>query len=582
VAITPWKLLIRSTLICGLTGTVLFGLALKRIEPLPLSAAPLKFEAKSAHQYMSKLAKGFENRVTWSESRRKAAQWLKDEFKKLGYSPRGLQFSEVIDGKKYTDLENVFVEKRGMSHPDEIIVAMAHYDITDTTVEGAMDDASGVGVVLELARAFSKTQSDRTLVFLLTDSEEFGSFWGARAFAKNYEKADKIVAAVNVDFLAPEKQKQILTLCDGLKTGFTPLWLREMALDSLRSFGQVDAADMSHILEFVQRAVQIPAADHGAFLAAGIPAFNWVGQTENFTHDMAHYHHTSHDVAEAMQPESFDQAGKAAERLIHSINALPKLPHDFKSSSYWKVSPHLYIEGWAATLLHILAFIPFLLYSIAKLRTTFREYPRDQVLAVFGNEAKSIGILLGSLLLGYVVMLLLPALNIITQYETFPATQKSLLLYTPNVIALLIVAGSVIGVYWLFRLIFSEPEDTIAHVKIRHAFHSGFLTVIIFLALLKNSYLAVLLLLPPAYFWTSVRDRRRVHGRILNFILLGGGAITLVTAVAVLTTIFHVGVAYWWLFLSASYGLISAYAVVLFLMAVAILLRLFRSFVLCL
>ena len=73
MALTPWKLLIRSTLICGLSGTVLFGLALKRIEPLPLSAVPVRFEAKSAHQYMSTLAKGFKNRVTWSESRRKAA-----------------------------------------------------------------------------------------------------------------------------------------------------------------------------------------------------------------------------------------------------------------------------------------------------------------------------------------------------------------------------------------------------------------------------------------------------------------------------------------------------------------------------
>ncbi|MCM2276787.1 MAG: M28 family peptidase [Oligoflexia bacterium] len=571
-----WKLFIRSSLICGLLAALLFGLSIKKINHLPIDGTPLKFEAAQAHSYMTQLAKGFPNRVTWSESRKKAGEWIKGEFRKLGYSPRGMRFSEVIDGKQYTDLENIYAEKRGTKYPDEIVVVLGHYDIAETTIEGAMDDASGVAVVLELARVFANEQTQRTMIFLATDSEEFGALWGARAFAQDFERSHQIIAAASFDFVAPEKQVGILTLTDGLKVGYTPLWLRELALDSLRSVGGVKALDMTNVVEHLQRAIQIPAADHGALLAAGIPAFNWVGQTSNFPYQMAHYHHTKYDVAEALQVESFEPYGKAAEKLLRTIDGLHRLPADLRGSSYWKISEQFYVEGWVVTLLHLLAFIPFLAYSLGKFGIALRRAERPLLVKVLRNEAKNLGIILGSLLIGYVVILLLPALRIITQYEIFPATQKSLMLYSPNFLAILLVAASIIGVYYLFKNTFSEPDDSIEYIEIRHAFHAAFLALIIFLAFVKNSYLATLLLLPPAYFWTALRKRRRREDRMINILLLLAGSITFIITVIVLNTIFHVGVAYWYLFLSAAYGLFSAYSVVLFFMALAVMLRLFR------
>jgi flagellar biogenesis protein FliO len=562
-------------------GALLFGLSLRKIDRLPLSPAPLQFSGQRAWESMRDLAKGFPNRVTWDDSRRKAATWLKNQFKQMGYTPRGMQFSEVIAGRQYNDLENIYVEKKGTTRPDEIIVAMAHYDITDTTVEGAMDDASGVGVVLELARIFAREQTERTVLFLLTDSEEFGAFWGARMFTQLYPRADKIVAAMNFDFVAPEKQVAILTLCDGLKDGFTPLWLRELALDSLRSLGaDFEARDFTNLMEFFERAMLIPAADHGPFLAAGIPAFNWVGQMENFGYEMAHYHHTKHDVVEAMRPESFHDYGRGAERLLRSLDELPKIPENFRENRYWKLSQHFYVHGGVSTILHILAFIPFLAYSLARFRGALRGRPRERLRAVFKNEAKNLAIVLASLLLGYVVVLLLPALRVITQYEVFPATQKSAILYTPNLLAMILVFACIGAVFWALHRTFREDHDLTADTEVRHAFHGAFLAAIIFLAFLKNSYLGSLLLLPPAYFWMTLRASRRPADRVLNGLLLAGGGITFVTMTAVMSTVFHVGVVYWYLFLSTAYGLFSAYAVVLFFMALSVMIRLFRTYVL--
>ncbi len=580
---TPSQVLKRSALVCLSVGTILFGLSLKKIDPLPLSGAPSRFQAANAHATMTTLSKSFPGRVTWTEQRKKAALWLKSEFQRLGYSPRGMLFSETIAGRQYTDLENVFAEKRGTTHPDEIIVVTAHYDVADTTDEGAMDDASGVGVVLELARVFAQEDTRRTIVFLLTDSEEYGAFWGARAFAQSYEHARQIVAVASFDFLAPEKQTSILTICSGLKDGYTPLWLRELAIDSVRSIGTVKALDFTHVVEFVERAIQIPPADHGPFLAAGIPAFNYVGQNDNFPRQMAHYHHTKHDRADAMEVESFDTYGRAAERLVRSVDELHRIPENFRDSSYWKITQKFYIDGWVVTLLHILAFIPFLLYSITKFGLIIRERHAngniERVSTVLANEAKNIGIVLGSLLLGYSLVLLLPALNIVDQYEAFPATQKANLLYNPNFLAILLVIVAVVGIYWVFKRTFAEPEDEEHHGEIRHALHAALLAFIIFLAFLKNSYLGTLLLLPPAYFWTAMTHRRKPEDRWLNMLLLVGGSITLITITIVMATIFHLGVVYWYLFLAAAYGLISAYSVVLFFMAMTVMIRLFRSLV---
>ena len=580
VPLTPWTVFLRSSLVCGLLAVIVLGVGHKKIEPTPLNHVKPLFDGDRAFHSMVQLSKKFPDRVTWGPKRVEAGEWIKAELQSYGYHPKGLEFSEVIAGKQYTDLQNIYVEKMGTTHPNEIIVAMAHYDIVDTTKEGAMDDGSGVGVVLELARVFSQIPTDRTLVFLLTDSEEYGAFSGATAFAESYERADQIVAAENFDFVSPEKQTKILTLCDGLKTGYTPLWLREIALDSLRSLGAVKVMDMTGFLEFVERAMQIPPADHGPFLAAGIPAFTWVGQTENFPYVMAHYHHTPYDVAEAMHPESFTAFGQAAERVIRTIDSLPKIPADMRDSHYWKISRKYYMPGWTVTLLHLLAFIPFLTYSLSKFRRLLKGHSRKRIWEVIQTEGKIFGILLGSLLLGYVVLLMLPTLRIITQYETFPATQKSLLLYTPDFVAILMVIASVFGTHWIFKKTFFEPHDSDGHIEIRHALHAGLLAFIIFLAFLKNSYLALLLLLPPAYFWTALRARRKPEDRILNGLLLLGGAITLVAIAILLSTVFSVGVFYWYLFLAVSYGLISAYSVVLFFMALTVMIRLFRSFVL--
>ena len=76
---------------------------------------------------------------------------------------------------------------------------MAHYDSVPTT-PGANDDASGVAVVLETARALRQgSQLRNDVILLLTDGEEPAPRYGASAFIDRHPWMDDIKFVVNLE-----------------------------------------------------------------------------------------------------------------------------------------------------------------------------------------------------------------------------------------------------------------------------------------------------------------------------------------------------------------------------------------------
>lgn len=105
---------------------------------------------------------------------------------------------------------NVMALREGKARPDELVLYMAHWDHLgkkpdqegDNIYNGALDNATGVAGLLELARSFAEGQApDRSIGFLAVTAEEqglLGSAWYAQepAFAP-----EKTVAAINMDGL---------------------------------------------------------------------------------------------------------------------------------------------------------------------------------------------------------------------------------------------------------------------------------------------------------------------------------------------------------------------------------------------
>lgn len=112
-------------------------------------------------------------------------------------------------------VRNIIAERRGTDQPDRVIVIGAHYD-TVVGSPGADDNASGVAVLLELARLHSETHFRKTVRFVAFTLEEPPFFrsrhMGSRIYARFLrERGDRIEAMLcleSVGYYSQEPESQ--------------------------------------------------------------------------------------------------------------------------------------------------------------------------------------------------------------------------------------------------------------------------------------------------------------------------------------------------------------------------------------
>jgi len=132
-------------------------------------------------------------RVAGGANERTAAAYIEDAFREAGYEPRTQQFSLRRGGQS----ANVVVSKAGES--SRVIIVGAHYD-SQAPGPGADDNASGVGVMLEIAAALTDAPVPYSLRFVAFGAEESG-LRGSRHFVSTMdsEAIANAVAMINVD-----------------------------------------------------------------------------------------------------------------------------------------------------------------------------------------------------------------------------------------------------------------------------------------------------------------------------------------------------------------------------------------------
>lgn len=122
-----------------------------------------------------------------------AADFISQRLATLGYhvTEQPYQAGEL-------PVRNIIAERRGTEEPDRVIVIGAHYD-TVVGSPGADDNASGVALLLELARLHAETRFRKTVRFVAFTLEEPPFFrsrhMGSRIYARSLkERGDQIEA----------------------------------------------------------------------------------------------------------------------------------------------------------------------------------------------------------------------------------------------------------------------------------------------------------------------------------------------------------------------------------------------------
>lgn len=132
--------------------------------------------------------------------------------------PKAQQYSPPMPEDPWYTAYNLYAEKTGTTHPDDIILLLAHKD-SQSWVDspGANDNGVGTSAVLEIARVISTQKTQRTIRFLFCN-EEHRPWTSVTAAQRAAERSDNLVAIFNLDGLSrgtPEDKAQ------GRKTNVT-------------------------------------------------------------------------------------------------------------------------------------------------------------------------------------------------------------------------------------------------------------------------------------------------------------------------------------------------------------------------
>jgi glutaminyl-peptide cyclotransferase len=255
-------------------------------------AAPVSFD--SSHAYADVQTQvGFGPRIPGTDGHAQIRKWIQAELESAGWTV-DIQQTQRMGHPIYN-----IIAKRN-AEPPQIILG-AHYDtrmIADNDpdlakrtepVPGANDGASGVAVLLELARSLPKDTVPVWLVFFDTEDNGRIKDWdwilGSRAFAEEIKVAPKAVVVV-----------------DMIGDADLNIYLERNSNVTVRSEIWSTAEKLGYGKQFINQENFSMEDDHTPFLEAGLPAVDLI----DFDYP---YWHTTQDTPDKVSAESLKVVG---------------------------------------------------------------------------------------------------------------------------------------------------------------------------------------------------------------------------------------------------------------------------------
>jgi hypothetical protein len=293
----------------------------------------------TAHIDVLQKAGGYWSRANFTPGLDSAVEYVKREFISLpGISSFYLDTFFVTTAQQPFNSKpmfNVVASISGKVHPEKKIVIGAHIDACGSRmpdwsqqwstmpVPGADDNASGVSVVLELARILSDTafgfSSEYTIDFVAFGVEETGPayvgyLYGSRWYAqKAKDRGETIVAMFCIDMVGFNDEH----LSMDIVTNEPSRWIS----DHIVSVVQQHAIGMT-----VNVAAQAYTfSDHAPFWEQGFPAVCLIeGAPPNVTTPLYNanpYYHTSGDTLGQLNPQLVQASARAALASVATLSS---------------------------------------------------------------------------------------------------------------------------------------------------------------------------------------------------------------------------------------------------------------------
>ena len=359
--------------------------------PMPNNSTT-EFSATLAYEHVKYLAQKIGPRPAGSKSELKAAQYISYVLNQNGWKVREQPFSKVVireasvlQPEQQVELinsQNIIAELPG-TLPDTI-VGGAHYDSANLNAPGALDNASGVGVLLELARVLSKEPHQESYQLIFFGAEEYGlvgsQFYTAQA------DLSAVRWMLNVDMVGTPLEIDVA----GIKSAPPELIKQVTALAR-------DSAIPFHLSrDFIVMTRESPqggTSDFSSFLDKGIPAVGLgiYGRPPG-------YFHRPEDRLERVSLEEMQKVGDYSHRLFTSVK-LQKLGPNEWDELYLPFQLGNNVLILTSNVIRIITFLTFLVTGLILMKI-FKTKSYKQRL----NLKKALGILGFTFLLSLIVV----------------------------------------------------------------------------------------------------------------------------------------------------------------------------------
>ena len=202
-----------------------------------------------------------------------------------------------------TQSYNVLGDLKGTDHPEQIVIVSGHLDSWDLGT-GAIDDAAGVGVAMQVANLCKQLglHPKRTIRVIAWMDEENGTEGGKTYGANHKSDAANHIAAFESDLGAGHP----LGMTGNFKTEATP---------ALQPFAK--------ILEPIGATLLQPGgsgSDVEPLSAFGVPCFGLIQDNRSYFH----YHHTAADTLDKVNPHELAENAALIAVYAYGIADAPK------------------------------------------------------------------------------------------------------------------------------------------------------------------------------------------------------------------------------------------------------------------
>ena len=280
---------------------------------------------EKAYAHVQYLSQEIGLRAAGSQQEKDAADYIKSQYESFGYTVETQPFTfEGEDGE--LESQNLIIPHPANSEDKEYTVYVgAHYDSTGDDSQGAHDNASGTGVVLEAAERVVDFEPHYNLVFLAFGAEELGLI-GSDYFVANMtgDEIGDTAAMINLDSLIGGDYLYIHG------TEGAGGWVRDQILESAQKL-DLNIRVQPGLNPDYPEGVGYPASDHVPFEMVDIPYANYEStnwEEDQLDEEMTGYvetveqgviWHTERDRLEFLE-EAFP--GRVEERLKDSAQSL--------------------------------------------------------------------------------------------------------------------------------------------------------------------------------------------------------------------------------------------------------------------